>query len=73
MRMHDDDHRPGLADHLAQAIGGITGAIAGAAIGVTAGAIGIVLGGIAGAIGGWWIGRAIVETAADRARDGERS
>lgn len=57
-----DDH-PGVADHVGEAAGGISGVLAGAAIGSVAGPIGTVIGGIAGAMGGWWTGRAIAEAA----------
>jgi hypothetical protein len=57
-----DDH-PGVADHIGEAAGGISGVIAGAAIGTVAGPLGTLIGGIAGAMGGWWTGRAIAEAA----------
>ena len=57
-----DDH-PGVADHVGEAAGGISGVTAGAAIGSLAGPIGTVIGGIAGAVGGWWSGRAVAEAA----------
>ncbi|HYC52398.1 MAG TPA: hypothetical protein VEB19_14900 [Gemmatimonadaceae bacterium] len=66
--MADENTGPGKADHIAQAAGGILGALAGAAIGMTAGPMGVVLGGVAGAIGGWWTGRALVESRANRRR-----
>jgi hypothetical protein len=58
---HDDN--PGVADHVGEAAGGITGVTAGAAIGSVAGPIGTIVGGIAGAMGGWWAGRAAAEAA----------
>lgn len=58
---HDDN--PGVADHVGEAAGGISGVTAGAAIGSLAGPIGTVIGGIAGAVGGWWTGRAVAEAA----------
>jgi hypothetical protein len=58
---HDDE--PGVADHLGEAAGGISGVLAGAAIGSVAGPVGTLIGGIAGAMGGWWTGRAIAEAA----------
>jgi hypothetical protein len=58
---HDD--RPGVADHVGEAAGGIGGVTAGAAIGSVAGPIGTVIGGIVGAMGGWWTGRAVAEAA----------
>jgi hypothetical protein len=57
-----DDH-PGVADHIGEAAGGISGVTAGAAIGSAAGPIGTVIGGIVGAMGGWWTGRAVTEAA----------
>ena len=57
-----DDH-PGVADHIGEAAGGISGVLAGAAIGTAAGPLGTLIGGIAGAMGGWWTGRAIAEAA----------
>jgi hypothetical protein len=58
---HDDN--PGVADHVGEAAGGITGVTAGAAVGSIAGPIGTIVGGIAGAMGGWWAGRAAAEAA----------
>ena len=58
---HDDN--PGVADHVGEAAGGITGVTAGAAIGSVAGPVGTVIGGIVGAMGGWWTGRAVAEAA----------
>jgi hypothetical protein len=57
-----DDH-PGVADHVGEAAGGISGVTAGAALGSLAGPIGTLIGGIAGAMGGWWTGRAVAEAA----------
>jgi hypothetical protein len=58
---HDDN--PGVADHVGEAAGGISGVTAGAAIGSMAGPVGTIVGGIAGAVGGWWAGRAVAEAA----------
>lgn len=57
-----DDH-PGVADHVGEGVGGISGVAAGAAIGSAVGPVGTVIGGIVGAMGGWWAGRAISEAA----------
>lgn len=57
-----DDH-PGVADHIGEAAGGITGVTAGAAAGSLAGPVGTLIGGIAGAMVGWWTGRAVAEAA----------
>lgn len=67
---HDD--RPGLADHVGEAAGGITGAVAGVAIGAIAGPLSTLMGGIAGAMSGWWTGRAIAEAASAISRSDER-
>jgi hypothetical protein len=56
---HDDN--PGVADHVGEAAGGVSGVLAGAAAGSMVGPVGTVLGGIVGAMGGWWAGRAIAE------------
>ena len=58
---HDDN--PGVADHVGEAAGGISGVLAGAAVGSAVGPIGTIIGGIAGAMGGWWTGRAVSEAA----------
>jgi hypothetical protein len=70
--MSEQRNRPGTADHVGQAAGGITGVVAGAAIGSSAGPLGTLLGGIAGAIGGWWSGRALAEAAEDITEADER-
>ncbi len=57
------DSNPGVADHVGEAAGGISGVLAGAAIGSAVGPIGTIIGGIAGAMGGWWTGRAVAEAA----------
>jgi hypothetical protein len=67
---HDDN--PGVADHVGEAAGGISGVTAGAAIGSVAGPLGTVIGGIAGALGGWWTGRAVAEAATTIASDDDR-
>lgn len=58
---HDDN--PGVADHVGEAAGGISGVVGGAAAGSAVGPIGTVIGGIVGAMGGWWTGRAVAEAA----------
>jgi hypothetical protein len=63
-----DDH-PGIADHVGEAAGGISGVLAGAAIGSIGGPLGTLIGGIAGAMGGWWTGRAIAEAATSISSD----
>lgn len=59
--MHDDN--PGVADHVGEAAGGVSGVLAGAAAGSVVGPAGTVIGGVVGAMGGWWAGRAIAEAA----------
>jgi len=68
--MHDD--HPGVADHIGEAAGGITGVTAGAAAGSLAGPVGTVIGGIAGAMAGWWTGRAVAEAATSISEDDDR-
>lgn len=60
--LHHDD-RPGVADHVGEAAGGISGVLAGAAIGSAGGPVGTIIGGIVGAMGGWWTGRTVSEAA----------
>jgi hypothetical protein len=57
------DPNPGIADHIGEGVGGVSGVLGGAAAGSAVGPVGTVLGGIVGAMAGWWTGRAVAEAA----------